>query len=109
MEIISSSQPKANKNHECMWCKGIIKKGEIYDKHVCKHDYIYTWKNHLKCSAVYNQLNMVNGDWEDGIDSDSFMKYVYEFLYDNLSEEENDGLFGECAVDKVIKILKLDI
>ena len=105
MDIIRSSKPKANKEHKCMWCGGIIKKGEVYDKQIIKGDYIYTWKNHLKCLKLYNELEMYDNDDGYGIDRDSFMQSVYEFLYSKLDEDKHDGLFGEEAVDKVIEIL----
>ena len=104
LELISESNPKANKNHKCMFCNGTIKKGEVYNKQIIKGDYIYTWKNHSKCSQVYEKLDM-SCDYSDGIDPETFMEYVYNFLYENTSEEERDGLFGEKAVDKVIEIL----
>jgi hypothetical protein len=105
VDIISQSKPKAIKDHICMWCNGLIKKGEVYNKTVIKNDYIYAWINHEKCSDLYQSLKMYNHE-NDGIDSDNFMEYVYEFLYSKLSEEENDALFGEEAVDKAVELLK---
>jgi len=106
MDIIRQEQPKASKKHTCMWCGGEIEKGERYYKTVIKNEYIYTWINHIKCSTLYDKLEMYNHDDGYGVDSDSFMQLVYEFLYSKLDEEEHDGLFGEEAVDKVIEILK---
>lgn len=110
MELISATQPKANKDHVCNWCKGVIKRGEIYDKACCKDDYIYTWKNHLKCSKLCDDLEMYDNNWGDGVDSESFMSSVYCFLQDNMTEEEKEGpwLRGEEAVDKVLEILERD-
>jgi hypothetical protein len=42
----------------------------------------------------------------EGVDGDTFMEYVYKFLYEKLSEEEHDGLFGEDAVNKVVELLE---
>lgn len=108
MDFISESNPKANKEHTCMWCGGIIKKGEVYNKQIIKGDYIYEWKNHSKCSDLYNKLKMCDYDGE-GVDSDCFMEYVYQFLYSKLTEDEYDELFGENAVDRVIEILESEV
>jgi len=105
MELISESTLKARKEHVCMWCNGKIKKGEVYNETVIKNDYIYRWKNHLKCSDLYHKLKMYDCDAE-GVDGDTFMEYVYQFLYEKLSEEEHDGLFGEDAVNKVVELLE---
>ena len=35
MEINKSSQPIARKEHRCMFCGGIIKKGEMYNRYTC--------------------------------------------------------------------------
>lgn len=106
MDHISKSNPKANKNHICMWCNGIIKKGEVYHKQVLKNDYIYEWKNHEKCSKLYQELKMYDHDAGYGIDNETFMECVYEFIYSKLDEEEHDGLSGEAAVDKAIELLE---
>lgn len=106
MDVLSESTPKANKEHRCMFCMGIINKGEIYNKQVIKNDYIYTWINHIKCGELAHKLKMYDDNWGDGIGSDEFMENVYQFLYDSLSEEEHDGLVGENAVNKAIEILE---
>lgn len=105
MDILSESRPKANKEHKCMWCGGTIKIGEVYEKQTIKSDYIYTWINHSKCLDLSHKLKMYDYDC-DGVSSDVFMEYVYQYLYDNLSEEAHDGLYGEHAVDKVIELLE---
>lgn len=106
MNIIYDSYPKAKKEHTCMWCNGKIKKGEIYHNQVIKGDYLYVWKNHEKCSGLYLKLGMYDNDDGYGIDSESFMQSVYEFLYSKLCEKEYDVLFGENAVNKAIEILE---
>ena len=106
MDILRESTPKARKEHICMWCNGKIKKGEPYKRATIKNDYLYDWINHEKCDVLFDKLRMGDCDWGDGIDSDSFMENIYGYLYENLTEEEHDGLTGEGAVDKCIEILK---
>lgn len=107
MDFISESTPKANKEHTCMWCEGVIKKGEIYKKQVLKTDYIYTWKNHIKCSRLFNELSIGDNDCGEGVGSETFMQYVYDFIYSKLDEEKHKGWFGEAAVDKAIELLDI--
>jgi len=75
METISSSKPKANKQHTCDWCEGVINKGDIYEKTVLKHDFIFTWKNHIKCSQIALKLNMFD-NCDEGLDSESFKECI---------------------------------
>ena len=107
MEMLSRKEVKSRKEHKCMFCNGMITKGEIYVSTSLKNDgEIYTWKNHLKCGKLTGELDM---DYDgEGINSDLFMEYVYEFLNSNLSEEESNDLdlWGEDAVNKTIEIIK---
>lgn len=107
MELINESRPKANKEHTCMWCGGKINKGEIYDKSTIKNgNDIYEWKNHIKCSRLYSELDMYDYDLGEGVDSDGFLECVYGFINLKLSEEERVKFWGEKAVDKAIEILE---
>ncbi len=109
LETLSTSKPKARKKHTCMWCGGIIEKGEIYDKANLKYDdYLYTWKNHLKCSELCSSLDMCHDG--EGITDDIFMEYVQEYIRENMSEDEWEefDLYGEEVVDKAIEILKIN-
>ncbi|WP_372713214.1 hypothetical protein [Ilyobacter sp.] len=106
IEEVSRKYVKAKKEHKCMWCFGVIPKGEIYTKATIKDDEgLYTWKNHLKCEKLADDLSMFDNLWSDGLGSDEFMENVQEFLNINLDEDDEDlTLFGEEAVDKVISM-----
>jgi len=109
MEMISQSSPVARKEHQCMWCSGVIKKGEKYEKSTYKYvDELYTWKNHLKCTKLYEELNMVDNDDGYGIDSNTFSNCVHDFLLNHYSYEkiEDLDLCDENAVDEALEILK---
>lgn len=50
---------KAIKKHKCSFCGGTINNGDTYQKGVFKTDYVYTWKNHLHCSALVNKIQKI--------------------------------------------------
>ena len=106
IETISNKKSKARKEHLCSYCEGTIKIGEIYGNSTHKYEgHIYTWKNHLKCQKLAEDLGMFHDLWSDGLDSDEFMYNVQEFLNINIDDADIE-LFGEEAVDKSIEILK---
>ena len=107
LEILSTSKPKAAIEHICDYCGGIINKGEIYNKANLKYDgEFYTWKNHIKCGNLANDLNMFDDLWTDGLTSEDFGDNVQDFLNNNLPEDHEVLYWGEAAVDKAIEILK---
>ena len=75
METLSNSKPKARKDHRCDYCGGVVNKGEIY-----------TWKAHLSCTKLANDLNMFEESSEGVTDAD-FQEYVAEKYHDLCVEE----------------------
>jgi len=107
IEMISMKNKEARIEHTCMFCDGKINKGEEYEYSKLKYEGdLYTWKTHLKCRDLAQELEMY--DDGEGVDGQRFSEFVDEFLYDNMSEDEWEEceLCGEEAVDKAIEILK---
>ena len=77
METISSTKPKARKEHKCNWCGGIIKVGEIYERQFLKYDEVYVWKNHIICSEIANKLLMFE-NYDEGLDDSDFCEHIKE-------------------------------
>lgn len=73
MEYISGSEPVARKEHKCNYCHGVIKIGEKYSKSFLKYDNVYTWKGHISCCHLVDELRM---EGDEGITSDDFQEYV---------------------------------
>lgn len=72
----------ARKDHKCMWCGGVISKGQTYERCVFKIDDVYTWKNHVHCKEVASRLKMFD-NWsndEGGLDDEGF-RYCIEDEY----------------------------
>lgn len=94
--LISSSTPIARKDHKCNYCRGIIKKGEKYQRDFLKYDGVYSWKSHLRCQSIASKLNMFD-DCDEGVADEDFYEYIkceYAKLYEKLYPEtyETDSI-----------------
>lgn len=80
---------KARKNHRCNWCGQTINVGEVYQRSFNKYDSdVYTWKNHLFCQKVANELNMF--DWcDEGVTDDDFSE-VIDDTYSEIMRDKED-------------------
>ncbi|WP_300440632.1 hypothetical protein [Christiangramia sp.] len=79
-DIITQGKRKARKEHICDWCNSKILIGELYNHAVLKYDDIYTWKNHIECMKIAQELDMFSETGSEGLDADSFNDFVnYEF------------------------------
>lgn len=89
---LNMSYPTARKEHKCMWCGGIIKIGEKYERSTNIYDnQIYDWVSHLECRKVTGLLNMFDYDYDgDGINGDDFVQCLQEWLYDHHYNDETD-------------------
>lgn len=94
VEILHSTNPKARKQHTCMWCGSIIEVGERYHRDTCLYDgQIYDWLSHNECRKITGLLNMEDDD--SGIHDEDFrnaiLDYVYEHHYNSETEEFDEG------------------
>lgn len=92
METISSTKPKAKKQHTCNWCGGIIEVGDVYERQFLKDDGVYVWKNHTKCSDIAWKLKMFDF-CDEGVTEDDFCEFIQE-EFNNLHRDK-DELFYE--------------
>lgn len=75
METINRTTPKAKKEHVCDWCDEKINAGEIYTRAFYKEDYVYIWKNHIRCEKIAEKLKM----FDDGaVSQDVFFEAIRE-------------------------------
>lgn len=81
MDVLSTVNRKAVKDHICDFCGLKINKGETYQNQTLVNDYLYTWKSHLSCLELSRSLDMY--DEGEGITSDDFVELVNEYLHDN--------------------------
>lgn len=89
--IISIQQPKANKQHRCNYCLGIIEKGETYEKTFLIQDDCYTWKSHLKCQEIASKLKMFDNE-DYGVTDEIFIENI-KFEYITIMEEYHSEIF----------------
>ena len=93
IDVISKSRPIARKTHTCDLCLLPIEKGNKYEKSFQKHDYAFTWKNHIHCNELANMMRM--WDWVDeGLTSEDFEIEVTEAYF---NETGNKGSVKQCV------------
>lgn len=88
--IIDAKEVKANKEHYCDFCNGVIRKGEKYN--VSTHSYegdIYNWKSHKHCDYLVDKLNIEDENGY-GITMDDFIESVSEKHFDLLISQFSD-------------------
>ena len=95
MDILSTSTPKAKKDHKYNYCGFVISKVEKYIHTAIKGDYLYVWKSHFRCEAIAWKLKMFD-ECDEGVTENDFYEYINE-KYLSLLSDENDKLktFGE--------------
>jgi hypothetical protein len=111
-EIISKKDRKANKEHVCSYCGGVIQKGETYEHSVLKFcGEIYDWKAHQKCKYIAIELwDYIDPD--DGMTDDDFRDGCRDFCLSFICPDCPrfiDGEFeeDECfCLDKVYELLQ---
>lgn len=87
MDIISTSQQVAKKDHKCSYCDGVIPKGENYRRAVLKYDNLYVWKSHHRCDNIVSKLRM-HDNCDEGVTQDDFYEIIKEEFH-NLQTIEN--------------------
>ena len=91
MKVLRLIKPIANKEHKCMLCGGIIKKGEQYERQTNINDgYIYDWVCHRHCSILASKLDMY--DYDEGLDKDGFCERINDYVYDNHIDKTTDDV-----------------
>lgn len=104
MEVISSAERKARKDHVCDFCLCKIKKGVVYKDDTCVNNgEIYNWRSHLECKEVLNYIPV--DDDGDGIDSMQFDSALDQWFYDNEIEyfEINSSSTNKEKVDYILE------
>ena len=91
-----SKKRKARKEHICNWCRGPIKKNEVYDSQAVFHEgSVRTRKNHERCLELTKKLKLV--DEGEGITQFEFQEAVEGFLYSK-SQYDRTKSFSENVI-----------
>lgn len=89
MKILSTTTPKARKQHRCDYCYGFIEIGEVYENNSIENDgTVYTWKSHINCQKLAKKLNMFEENRDNGVTEDVFTEYIIE-EYSTITEENS--------------------
>lgn len=90
--VLSENNPIARKEHRCSFCGGVINIGEKYHSSGCVYDNrCYTWKSHMSCSDIADNLRMYDQCDDYGLDSDSFCEYINEAYFTLIGESDDNG------------------
>ena len=98
--VLRLIKPIANKEHKCMYCGGIIKKGEQYERQTNIFDgSIYDWICHKRCSFLASKLDMYDDCDDDGLDGEYFSERIDDYVYDNHYDESIDDISKDWQLD----------
>ena len=107
--VLKESTPTARKEHKCMFCGGIIKVGEKYDRQTCVYEgSVYDWIAHCECSILASELDMYDG-CDEGLNNEGFIECVKQYVYDNHYDNEIDDIAKDWQLsyyDTVKKVLE---
>lgn len=105
METLKDRNVTARKQYRCMFCGGIIEKGEEYNRQTVVNDGdIYDCICHKHCISLISLLDM--DDYGEGYTDDIFVEYVQEYVKDKHPEWDYRNIY-ECA-RKIYEELKKD-
>lgn len=75
MEIVSTKNPRAKKQHTCNYCGGVINIGEIYNyQALADGGSFWVWKSHRKCIEIADKIGMFDGG--EGLGADDFQESI---------------------------------
>lgn len=110
--VLKNSKPTARKEHKCMFCGGIIKVGEKYDRQTCVYEgSVYDWIAHCECSSLAHKLDMYD-DCDEGLNGEGFIENVNQYVYNNHYDNEIDDIAKDWqlpyyeTVKKILEELK---
>lgn len=104
MNILSTTTPKARKQHRCNYCYGFIEIGEVYENSSIENDgTVYTWKSHVNCQKTAEKLNMFEQDRDNGVTEDTFREYIQEEYYTLIEETSIEKIPFSQKLEFVIK------
>ena len=110
--MLKDGHPTARKEHECMFCGRIIRKGEKYHRSTFVYDDVYDWVECDKCEFVACELNMYDDcNNVDGLSADVFQENINEYVRLQHYDKSIDDIAKEWqlpffkTVDKVYEEL----
>lgn len=99
METLKETNPIARKEHKCMYCNGIINKGQRYNRQTIAFDgSVYDWICHEECLELSGLLDMTASFLDEGVSEDGFHRCVEEYVYTNHYDNEADDIAKEWQV-----------
>ena len=110
MDVLSSTTPKARKDHQCNYCEETIPEGQIYHNHICVQDSIYQWKTHVNCQKLSNEFWRSFPEWLDssyGMTTEDFNECLNQAVSELENAEEVIYLSKAEQIEVLIKHYEL--
>lgn len=111
MTILKETKPIARKEHKCMFCYGIIHKGQKYLRQTNVVDgTVGDWVCHQECQDVARALGMYDDCAPDyGLSDEMFNESINQYIYDEHYDSETDDVQADwqnlTRYEEVCKIL----
>lgn len=106
MHTLSSSKPKARKEHKCDFCYGKIHPGEKYSNSFNIHDgETYSFKSHLLCLEMITVCKMKD-DYDEGISHDHWLESIRDEYQDVNPEYDRNEDKEPSITDQIKSIAK---
>ncbi len=100
---------KARKSHTCSWCGEEIAKNEKYEVSFLKSDGVYSWKSHLSCRDLTEELDMFYDVGYEGLTADEFSTHIFEWFRENHTAEEYEDVSFKDALSSARRELLEDM
>ncbi len=111
MTILKETKPIARKEHKCMFCYGIIHKGQKYLRQTNVVDGVVgDFVCHQECQDVAKALGMYDDcDPDYGLSDEMFNESINQYIYDEHYYSETDDVQADwqnlTRYEEVCKIL----
>lgn len=94
METIRSIEPVARKEHRCMFCGGVIQRGEQYSRSTIVDGDIYDWVAHKNCMGLTWMMDM--DEYNEGLYPDEFKCAIQDYVVEHHPDWDHMDIAG-CA------------
>ena len=115
LTTLKETYPTAKKEHVCEFCACKIKPGQKYVRQTNVYDgTIYDFVTHQECKKVAHELRMYDNCGDEGLDGESFLEYLNEYVNVNHYDDEVDDICSDWDLPyyeiakKVLDELKKD-
>lgn len=99
--LLREKRTVARKEHRCMFCGGVIHKGDTYNRQtIADNGEVYDWVSHTKCDSIFTLLDMYKENGYEGVSDYEFDAFVWSAIEELHPDRiEAEGMTTEQRVD----------